>query len=103
MTIVENAQLLIQAQLKILVKCVKKVVTVIRCLLATFYVYVYFLCLKRHFGKFELLQNCGHFIMCVQLRSKFDPFLSNHIVKYSNPDQDHTSYLLSSTYEEFLK
>ncbi|XP_039306786.1 uncharacterized protein LOC120358119 [Solenopsis invicta] len=45
----------------------------------------------------------GNFIMCLELISEFDPFLAEHIAKYGNPGQGHTSYLSSTTYEQFVK
>ncbi|KAL4085032.1 hypothetical protein QTP88_027870 [Uroleucon formosanum] len=44
----------------------------------------------------------GNFMMCLELISEFDPFLSNHIATYGNPGQGKTSYLSSTICEEFI-
>lgn len=53
--------------------------------------------------KFNSSSDQGNFIMCIELISEFDPFLAEHIAKYGNPGQGHTSYLSSTTYEQFIK
>lgn len=75
----------------------KRVVAVVRSLAAAG------LPLRGHYEKFGSTHNCGNFIMCIELISEFDPFLAAHISKHGNPGQGHTSYLSSTTYEEFLK
>lgn len=75
----------------------KRVVAVVRSLAAAG------LPLRGHFERFGTTHNCGNFIMCIELIAEFDPFLASHISKYGNPGQGHTSYLSSTTYEEFLK
>lgn len=101
MTIAEriDSQLLIQAQdeEKYWRNVLKRVVAVVKCLAAAG------LPLRGHFERFGSFHNCGNFIMCIELISEFDPFLANHIAKYGNPGKGNTSYLSSSTYEEFLK
>jgi len=47
-------------------------------------------------------QNNGNFMMCLELISEFDPFLSNHIVQHGNPGSGHTSYLSSTTCDEII-
>jgi hypothetical protein len=41
--------------------------------------------------------------MCLELIAKFDPFLEEHIKKYGNPGKGNTSYMSSTTYEQFVK
>lgn len=48
-------------------------------------------------------QNNGNFMMCLELISEFDPFLSNHIVKNGNPGSGNTSYLSSTICDELIK
>lgn len=45
----------------------------------------------------------GNFIMCLELIAKFDPFLEGHIKQHGNPGKGFTSYLSSTTYEQFVK
>lgn len=47
-------------------------------------------------------QNNGNFMMCLELISEFDPFLSNHIVQLGNPVSGYTSYLSSTTCDEII-
>lgn len=44
----------------------------------------------------------GNFLMCLELISEFDPFISNHIAMYGNPGSGKTSYLSSSICDEFI-
>lgn len=44
----------------------------------------------------------GNFLMCLELISEFDPFISNHIAKYGNPGSGRTSYLSSTICDEFI-
>lgn len=54
-----------------------------------------------HFGPTN--SNSGNFIMCLELVAKFDPFLAEHIARYGNPGQGYTSYLSSTTYQQFVQ
>ena len=54
---------------------------------------------SEHFGS----NRNGNFLMCLELIAEFDPFLSAHIAKYGNPGQGKTSYLSSTTYNEFIE
>ncbi|KAL4105277.1 hypothetical protein QTP88_020530 [Uroleucon formosanum] len=44
----------------------------------------------------------GNFMMALELLAEFDPFISNHISKNSNPGKGHTSYLSYYIYEQFI-
>lgn len=94
-----DSQLLIQIhdEEKYWQNVLKRVVAVVKSLAAAG------LPLRGHIERFGSSHNCGNFIMCAELISEFDPFLASHISKYGNPGQGHTSYLSSSTYEQFLK
>jgi len=43
--------------------------------------------------------NCGNFTIAMELVAEYDPFLSQHIIKYGNPGKGDTSYLALYTYE----
>lgn len=75
----------------------KRVVAVVKSLAAAG------LPLRGHDETFGSLSNSGNFILCLELIAEFDPFIAEHIAKYGNPGQGHTSYLSSTTYEEFVK
>ncbi|XP_039312393.1 zinc finger MYM-type protein 5-like [Solenopsis invicta] len=70
----------------------KRVVATVRALVTTG------LPLRGHIEKFGS-SSSGNFIMYLELISEFDPFLAEHIARYGNPGQGHTSYLSSTTYE----
>ncbi|KAL4085003.1 hypothetical protein QTP88_027852 [Uroleucon formosanum] len=44
----------------------------------------------------------GNYLGCLELLSKFDPFLANHIDKYSNKGRGNVSYLSSRICDEFI-
>lgn len=44
----------------------------------------------------------GNYLGCLELLSKFDPFLTNHIDKYSNKGSGNVSYLSSRICDEFI-
>lgn len=44
----------------------------------------------------------SNFLMILEVIAQFDPFLANHLTKYSNPGKDHTNYISYSTYEQFM-
>lgn len=46
------------------------------------------------------LTSNGNFLMAIELLAEFDPFMSEHIKRYGNPEKEYTSYISSSTYEE---
>ena len=45
----------------------------------------------------------GNFLGILELMSKFDPFLADHIASFGNRGRGFTSYLSSTTYEEFIR
>ncbi|KAE9524446.1 hypothetical protein AGLY_015167 [Aphis glycines] len=52
----------------------------------------------------------GNFLMAIELVAQFDPFLAcnstlqaQHFSRYGNPGSGHTSYLLSTIYEDIMK
>jgi len=47
--------------------------------------------------------NNGNFLMIVELLSKFDPFLSQHVTRFHNSRSVNTSYLSSTIHEEIIK
>jgi len=44
----------------------------------------------------------GNFLISIELISEFDPFLAQHINKYSNAGRGSTSYLSSTVFEEVI-
>lgn len=56
------------------------------------------------FGRNETIGSCsnGNYLGCMELISKFDPFLAKHLQKYGNPGKGRTSYLSSTTLNEFI-
>ena len=56
-------------------------------------------------GKTEKIgsEENGKFLGCLELLSKYDPFLAAHVQRYGNAGSGVTSYMSSSTYEEFVK
>lgn len=44
----------------------------------------------------------GNFLISIELISEFDPFLAQHINKYSNAGRGSTSYLSSTIFEEVI-
>ena len=47
--------------------------------------------------------NNGNYLGILELLSKFDPFLAEHINLYANKGKGHTSYLSKTTCEEFIE
>lgn len=47
--------------------------------------------------------NNGNYLGILELLSKFDPFLAEHINSYANKGKGHTSYLSKTTCEEFIE
>ncbi|KAK9679870.1 protein of unknown function (DUF4371) [Popillia japonica] len=45
----------------------------------------------------------GNYLMSLDLIAEFDPFLAKNIARYGNPGSRHTSYLSSTTREEFIR
>lgn len=45
----------------------------------------------------------GLYLGCLELISEYDPFFVQHIGKYGNKGQGHTSYLSSQTCNEFIE
>lgn len=56
---------------------------------------------RGHDEKFGSLHN-GNYMMALELIAQFDPFLAEHISRYSNPGRGQTSYLSSTICEEFI-
>lgn len=48
-------------------------------------------------------KNNGNFVMAMKLIAEYDPFLSEHLLKYGNPGKGNTSYMSFFTYEQFIK
>ena len=46
--------------------------------------------------------NNGDFLGCLELLAEYDPFLAGHIEKYASAGRGHTSYLSSTTCDEFV-
>uniref|UniRef100_A0A8C6MBU8 TTF-type domain-containing protein n=1 Tax=Nothobranchius furzeri TaxID=105023 RepID=A0A8C6MBU8_NOTFU len=44
----------------------------------------------------------GNFLGCLELISRFDPLLSEHLARYGNKGGGHTSYLSSTVCDEFI-
>lgn len=59
------------------------------------------LAFRGHTSKIVCPRN-GNFMMALELLAEFDPFISNHISKNSNPAKGHTSYLSYYIYEQFI-
>lgn len=47
--------------------------------------------------------NNGNYMMMLETISQFDPFLTEHIKKFGNPGRGKTSYLSSTTCDEFIE
>ncbi|XP_018398452.1 PREDICTED: zinc finger MYM-type protein 1-like [Cyphomyrmex costatus] len=47
--------------------------------------------------------NNGNFLGIIELLSKYDPFLEEHIKKYGNCGSGHVNYLSSTIYEELIE
>lgn len=45
----------------------------------------------------------GNFLGCLELISRFDPLLSEHLARYGNKGRGHTSYLSSTVCDEFIQ
>ena len=45
----------------------------------------------------------GNYLGCLELLSKFDPFLCEHIRSRGNPGRGHVSYLSSTIFDEFIE
>lgn len=60
------------------------------------------LAFKGHDERFRSVHN-GNFMMSLELIAEFDPFLAEHTATYGNPDREITSYLSSTTCDEFIK
>uniref|UniRef100_A0A8C5G7Z5 TTF-type domain-containing protein n=1 Tax=Gouania willdenowi TaxID=441366 RepID=A0A8C5G7Z5_GOUWI len=45
----------------------------------------------------------GNFLGCIELISRFDPLLSEHLARYGNKGRGHTSYLSSTVCDEFIQ
>jgi len=45
----------------------------------------------------------GNFLGCLELLSEYDPFLAAHVQRYGNAGSGVTSYMSSTTYEEFVE
>lgn len=56
------------------------------------------------FGQDETIGSLsnGNFLGCLELLSEFDPFLAKHLELYGNPGSGRTSYLSSTTVNEFI-
>lgn len=57
---------------------------------------------RGHDEKFGSFHN-GNFLMSLELIAEFDPFLAKHITRCGNPGSGYTSYLSSTTCEEFIR
>ncbi|XP_046973656.1 zinc finger MYM-type protein 1-like [Vanessa cardui] len=57
---------------------------------------------RGHDEKFGSIHN-GNYLMSLELIAEFDPFLAKHITRYGNPGSGFTSYLSSTTCEEFIR
>jgi hypothetical protein len=55
-------------------------------------------------GDSEVLgcQSNGNFLGCIELVSKFDPFLADHLCRYGNRGKGNVSYLSSTICDEFI-
>lgn len=65
-----------------------------------------FLCIRGlpFFGRNETIGSSsnGNFLGCLELISEFDPFLAKHLETSGNPGSGYTSYLSSTTIDEFI-
>lgn len=57
---------------------------------------------RGHNERFGSIHN-GNYLMSLELIAEFDPFLAKHITRYGNPGSGFTSYLSSTTCEEFIR